>query len=176
MKHEVWKPVVGYEGWYEVSNNGRLKRVKSACGTFAGRILKPFLSKNTGYFQVDLFKSNSGKRRSVHCIVAESFVGPSRGKEVNHIDGDKTNNEDSNLEYVTRSENTLHAYSLGLIPRGSKSHRSILTEVEVLEIKQLLGNETHKVIAEKFNVTESTISAISSGGNWLWLTQEGQYE
>lgn len=173
-EREQWRSVVGYEGWYEVSNHGRVRRMKSYRSTFVGRILK--LGINRGYLRVVLSRGGSIKGARVHQLVTAAFIGPCPdGKEVNHIDGDKTNNYVSNLEYLTPSENHRHAYRIGthlptrVYGRKNPRNQRILTEEEVLSIRNRIGRETQKSIGESFGVCRSTISKIATGRSWGWL-------
>jgi hypothetical protein len=114
MEEEIWKDVEGFEG-YKVSSFGRIKSFKHKK---AGRILKLPL-KAWGYFQTTLFKLGKPKFLSVHKLVALAFIpNPENKPEVNHIDGNKTNNNVQNLEWVTLSENSLHAFKIGLSKKG----------------------------------------------------------
>lgn len=96
---ENWKDIKGYEGLYQVSDQGNVKGPK-------GYILKP-QSRMHGYLAVFLYKDGCPRYQvSVHRLVAEAFLPkPEEATEVNHIDEDKQNNRASNLEWVTRSEN-----------------------------------------------------------------------
>lgn len=117
MENEIWKPIPGHEEYYEVSNLGRVRRIKSSAGAKAGRILKGYLD-SIGYLGVTL--SINGKVRGffIHRLVAMTFIpNPENKREVNHKDGNKTNNSVSNLEWATRSENVMHAYNTGLIDK-----------------------------------------------------------
>lgn len=119
---EVWKSVVGYEGLYEVSNLGRIKSRRRTVVTKQGWIQtvhgQVCKQKDThdGYKEVTLCKNSERKCIRVHRLVAYAFLGaPTDSKtEVNHMDGNKKNNNVSNLEWVTSSENQLHAYRTGL--------------------------------------------------------------
>lgn len=112
---EQWKEFA--DGFYEVSNLGRIRRAKPGRNARVGRILKT-CPNSVGYPQVDITYSGNRKTRAVHRIVAEAFLGPCPvGMQVNHIDGDKTNNNVSNLEYVTGIENAHHAMRTGLRPK-----------------------------------------------------------
>ena len=105
---ETWKDILGYEGSYQVSDSGKVFSLKT------DKLLKPYDSGRV-YLQVDLYKDFSKKRHSIHRLVIETFIENIDKKEqVNHVDGCKTNNYLSNLEWCTRSENMKHAYKNGL--------------------------------------------------------------
>lgn len=103
---ELWKPIKGYEGLYEVSILGEVISAKTR------KNLKQ--TEHNGkqpYFYVTLSKQSKMKKWLVHRLVAEAFIpNPDNKKQVNHIDGDVHNNKVSNLEWVTNTENTNHAY------------------------------------------------------------------
>ena len=104
---EFFKEIDGYPN-YEISNLGRVRNIK------VGRVLRQFETKY-GYVQVSLCKDRKQKSFLVHRLVATAFIPNFENKrEINHIDGDKTNNCVSNLEWSTRSENVKHAWGLGL--------------------------------------------------------------
>ena len=120
---EQWKDIEGYEGIYQISSHGRVKslprHIKSGPVEFTSKekILKPIKS-NQGYLSYIL--CNNGERRQLraHRLVAQAFIpNPQNKPEVNHIDGNKQNNNVINLEWVTRSENQQHAWDNGLKPR-----------------------------------------------------------
>lgn len=97
---EVWKPIPNYEGFYEVSNTGKVRSVYRY-----RRVLKPMIS-NTGYERVDLFKNKHRKQFSVHRLVAMAFIdNPNAKPFVNHKDENKLNNSADNLEWVSHVEN-----------------------------------------------------------------------
>lgn len=135
---EIWKPVVGYEGRYEVSNFGRIKALKkehffgfknAAKRIFDERILIP--SYNTsGYLSVCLIDKNTNQVAVIiHQIVAKHFVDNRDNKpQVNHKNGIKTDNTAVNLEWVTCKENIRHAHKNGLafVKRGGNHHWSKL--------------------------------------------------
>lgn len=108
MLNEIWTPVKFNEN-YEVSTYGRVRRSDN-------KKEKALIKSNNGYYKVDLYKDGKRKDKGVHRIVMESFVecDDPENKQVNHIDGDKTNNKITNLEWCTRSENMKHAFRTGL--------------------------------------------------------------
>lgn len=116
VKTEVFRPVKGYEGLYEISNFGRVKSLPK----IIGRRMKSetFLTVRIsaqGYAMVGLCKNSKLFNASVHRLMAEAFLpNPQNKATINHIDGNKLNNDLSNLEWATQSENNVHAYRTGL--------------------------------------------------------------
>jgi len=101
---EIWKPVVGYEGYYDVSSRGRIRSVNTKRRRkIVSRILKSGLRPD-GYHNVVLSREGVTRTRTVHRIVAEAFLGPSE-LTVNHRDGDRGNNSVGNLEWLSIREN-----------------------------------------------------------------------
>ena len=106
--NEVWKDIKGFEGFYKISNTGKVRSLPRNGTKKDGSILKP--STYTGYAIVSLQKNGETSYKRVHTLVAEAFIpNPDNKREVNHIDGNKTNNNVKNLEWCTSSENQLHA-------------------------------------------------------------------
>ena len=101
-----WKEIKGFSD-YEASSEGEIRNKHTL------QIIKPHSLRN-GYISIKLYKDHKPYARMVHRLVAAAFLGES-DLEVNHIDGNKTNNKVSNLEYLSRSDNLRHAYALGLI-------------------------------------------------------------
>ena len=128
MKHlenEEWRDVKGFEGYYQISNYGRVKSLERIIGrsngnkqTIRARILKPCIS-NSGYYEVPLYKDGKGKQYTVHRLVAEAFLR-NVNLCVNHIDGNKLNNCVENLEWCTYSDNITHAIKYGLVKHEPK--------------------------------------------------------
>ena len=125
MEGEIWVPVniPGFESSHLVSNLGRVK-------TVSGKILSQSFAKD-GYYKVELNHNGKAITRTVHRIVALSFLYDTyeEGLVVNHIDGIKTNNTVDNLEFVTIQRNTQHAYDMGLCDTGIDHHTSIQLEL-----------------------------------------------
>lgn len=168
MRHELWRSVVGFEGFYEVSNRGRILSVRR------GRILAE--TDRGGYVETSMCVNYKQFHRLVHVLVAAAFVGPCPpGKEVNHKDLNKANNCDWNLEYVTHKRNCAHAIENGNWPdRSANSHpgelhgMSKLTWDAVDEIRRLYGTNswTHQCLANRFGVTRGAITYVLSENAW----------
>lgn len=102
MIEEIWKDIKGYEGFYQVSNFGSVKRVAT------GKILKCGKD-GGGYLKVDLCKNKVRSTKRIHRLVAHAFIpNPENKSQVNHIDENKTNNSVNNLEWMTAKENNNH--------------------------------------------------------------------
>ena len=125
MNNELWKDIPGYEGLYQVSSLGRIKSLdriiymnhrsgKQAKHYYIGKILSTRIN-NIGYVKIDLIKNKNKKTFSVHRLVAETFIpNPEDKPQVNHINGDKTDNTVENLEWCDAFQNQQHALQIGL--------------------------------------------------------------
>lgn len=179
QQSEIWKPVVGWETVYHVSNLGRIKRISSGNLPMSrakiGRILKSVDidgKGNGGYIGVTLSLGKRRQRKLVHQIVMLAFVGePPANYQVNHKNGIKTDCRLSNLEYLTRSENVKHRFHvLGhqspLL--GEKSWNAKLTEQKVINIRRryALGGITKDQLAKEHGVTENMIYLIVTRRSW----------
>jgi hypothetical protein len=143
---EFWKDIEGYEGFYQISNLGRVKALPNS-GTGRRpyeRILKDCDSGH-GYKYVSLTNGVKRKNNYIHRLIANAFLSnPKNLPQVNHIGGNKSNNVLTNLEWIDLTGNMQHAYSLGLIPRGEKNHLSKLSESQVREIRILYDSGVHR--------------------------------
>lgn len=164
---EVWKDIKGYEGHYQVSNHGTVKSMprmrKTKGDSFAplyGRILKQKTSKS-GYKVLHLHANEDECHPSVHRLVALAFIdNPENKPTVNHIDGNKTNNKMSNLEWATSSEQMTHALKLDLIElRGAPKFSKHLKQ----EIHEYYKNNKISLLelAKMFNMSERTAGRIA---------------
>lgn len=133
----VWRPVVGYEGLYEVSDTGLVRRlaVRDSCGRQRkGRVLRQVEDRR--YRRVTLSKDSRPLNVSVHKLVAEAFLGVRPdGCVINHKDGVKANNQPGNLEYVTQAENNRHAVALGLKASGERHGQTRLSTRQVEAVR-----------------------------------------
>lgn len=157
---EIWKDVKGYEGLYQVSNLGRVKSLERQKSNGKGlvKIDEKVLTQditNWGYYRVALYKKGTRKYYKVHRLVAIAFLpNPENKEQVNHIDGDKLNNNVDNLEWNTRIENIHHAKINGLFGNGSNSNYVLLKDDDDNIISQY---NSKRKLAEIINVNEGKI-------------------
>lgn len=165
---EIWKEVSGWPE-YEISSDGRVRRVSKNCGTTVGKILKP-TKLNNGYYKVALCRNSKRKEYLVHRLVAITFLGNADGMDVCHIDGTRDNNKLSNLRIDTRKGNMNDSRIHGTLIKGSRVGTSKYTEDFILQIKNDLKNglsvlNCHK----KYNIPKTTIYGIKYKYTWSWL-------
>lgn len=141
---EAWKDIPNYEGLYQISNLGRVRSLEKTI--FSGgvarrrkeRILKS--TNRRGYRQLTLSKGGDKEQKSVHRLVAESFIpNPDCKPEVNHIDGDKANNKMNNLEWCTRRENAVHSIRV-------LGHKPKTEQIEPFQIKGAYSGWNNKKV------------------------------
>lgn len=165
---EIWRPVSGYEGLYEVSNQGRVRSFhKSIRNPEVPRILAP--GNVRGYRQVCLRKNGENASGLVHRLVALAFVGhpPTPDHQVNHKDFNKANNVPENLEWVTQAENNI--YSKDVIPRNrGEANHSKLTEKQVIEMRRRhrCDDISYAELGRIYGVSLQTCSAIIRRKKW----------
>ena len=170
---EIWRPVVGYEGFYEISNLGNLVRV-STLGKKPCRKPRAFAVKK-GYRAFHMCAKGVRKYRLAHIMVWEAFYGSiPKGVEMNHKNGDRNDPSLENLELVTRSQNIRHSFLVlgkktNFKPmNGEENGCSKLTDADVLKIRDLYaaGGVRQKDIADKFGVSQRMISLIVRREKW----------
>jgi len=163
---EEWREIKGYNGMYLVSNFGRVKTLYKSNRNKTG-----FLSEfghNLGYRRVKL----KDKTRYVHTLVAEAFLDKyQENLDVNHIDGNKSNNHLSNLEYLTHGDNMRHSFEVlgnwlqvSKSVRGEKSHFAKLTAKQAKEIFK--SKIDIKFLSEKYKVSTQNIRLIKNLTTW----------
>lgn len=157
---EIWKSIQGYEGFYEVSNKGRIKSLKRTVknsGSYSGKriyhekILKQNINR-LGYHVVTLSKHSKRKFFIVHRIVANAFIdNPKKLPEVNHKDLNKSNNNVQNLEWCTRSENVNHFYNK---TNTSSKHKGVYYQKDRKKWGAYVDYQGKRISLGRFN-TES---------------------
>ncbi len=192
---EAWRPVLGYEDWYSVSNLGRVRREAASSSTvggnntWPGKVLKP-LKTSSGYLRVGLRKGTPLQMKKIHHLVLEAFNGPRpHGHEANHKNGCKTDNRLENLEWSTRLDNVAHAIRTGLFPTGNRhgtrtrprdghpfsqgesNLNAVLTLPSIAAIRRLArSGTTQKELASVYGVGKSAIQKVLSGKTWAWAS------
>jgi len=165
------KDIKGFEGLYAITDDGRVWSYPKAGGRKLGLWIGIFPQRR-GYLNCTLFKKYKRKTFLIHQLVANAFIpNPDNLKEINHIDGNKHNNNVSNLEWSDRKLNMKHAYKLGLLHdlgNGENHSQSKLKEYEVKEIRDLYStnNFSQRYLAKKFDVNQRLIWSIIHGEIW----------
>ena len=161
MNYSKW---VNFNSFIQISKNGEIKS--------HGKIIKGEICKN-GYKRIHVSNNGVQYKFLVHRLVAETFIpNPNNLPCVNHKDGNKLNNSVENLEWVSYSENQIHAYKMGLKSAdGVKNGQHKLTEKDVLYIRKHYVKGKHCEnnsygLANKFGVSAKTIQQIVNGVTW----------
>lgn len=174
---EVWKPITGWEGLYDVSDLGRVRSLLRVVLKSNGRVMTvnervlKLQRHNAGYACCTLSRDACLQSYLVHSLVAAAFIGPRPdGREVNHKDADKKNNRASNLEYATGLENVHHSMSLGLNPVEERHPGAILTLEQAKFVHRRLaefsGRGACTAIAREIGVKPCIIYEIKYGKTW----------
>ncbi len=124
---------------------------------------------NSGYLKITIGKKGKSYNYMVHRLVARYFIGPCpEGHQVNHVDGNKLNNNAGNLKYVTQYENMRHARDLSLLnPVKGENHKfAKLTKNDVETIRCFWGMTKIEILVHLFKVDESTIRYLLRGDTW----------
>lgn len=172
LKIEIWKRIIykGEKTNYDVSTEGRVRNHKN-------RKILALGKKKNGYYiaNIRIHKSKQ-KNFYIHRLVAVAFIenpDPENFKEVNHIDGDKSNNCDENLEWVSSSYNQKHAFKIGLKKpmSGEKNPNSEHSDDEIRKICEMIeSGMTNKEIHKKTGVKKSVINSIRNRRRWVHIS------
>jgi hypothetical protein len=174
MTIEKWLPVPEWESAYIISNLGQVARVKkNRCNL---GVLKGVTLPN-GYISVHLRDSGREDNKLIHRLVLLAFIGePEESRNItNHKNGNRADNRLCNLEWVSHSENNLHAFRVlnrePICMIGMLNGNSKLTEKQVLEIRRLYakGNITQATLARQYNVTQGLIGHIVKRRSWTHI-------
>jgi len=157
------KQIAGYENLYEINSDG------SVFSLIRNKFKKDWHHRD-GYRLIGLTKNKKRTVVYVHRLVAEAFLPKVDGKDfVNHKDGNKANNDISNLEWVTKSENSKHSFEIGIQSNKGENHpMAQLNEEKVKDIRQKFasGNYKRKELAELFGVKKTTIEKVITRKLW----------
>lgn len=175
---EIWKDVIGYEGLYQVSSLGRVKKLpepkrkdkKGRIWGRDGRMLSPGRN-SKGYYSITLTKNKMPQSIKLHRLVLTHFKpNPSELPEINHIDGNKLNNNIDNLEWCTRQQNIDHAVQNKLMytRRGAECSKK-LTEEDAKFIITNKGRNNAVELMARFNIKRATVYNIQYGLSWRHL-------
>ena len=167
---EIWKPIIQYIGLYEVSSEGKIKSIARSGNSWTERIIKTTVG-TSGYERTRIRE----KDFFIHRLVATAFIeNPLNYEYVNHIDGNKLNNNQTNLEWCDHAYNMKHAFNLGLINRksvrGQNSISAKITDETAIKIKNMLKSHYPTFISRELNVSVSIIENIKRGITWRHLT------
>lgn len=142
--NEEWKPIIGYEGLYNISTYGRIYSIPRK-GTKGG-IVKPSFS-SSGYLQTHLCKDKTRKTFQIHRLVAKHFLDNENGyPEVNHIDECKTNNHVSNLEWCTRLQNVRHGTGIERMAKAHDYKTSAIKSAANHDYKEVARKQSKRVV------------------------------
>lgn len=171
IQQEIWKPIQGYEGIYEISSLGRVKTLerRDCRGQYRKSILLKAASVR-GYLQIQLWNNRMSRIYKIHRLVAQVFIpNPENKPQVNHKNGVKTDNNVENLEWCTSLENIHHAQRIGIRDVvGAGNPAAKLKNNEVIEI--FLSKSNQRKLAEKYNISLSTVETIKGRKSWKHLT------
>lgn len=173
MTKETWKPVVGYEGYYEISDQGKIFSFRRKGATslgvrnYGGGLLKPSLQKGK-YYAVTLTREGTGKSFRVHRLMLMTFVGaPPEGYDACHNNGIPTDNRLENLRWDTRKNNLADRKKHGTDPVGDRSSSAILTWEQVADIRK--SDKSIYRLAKDYGVGWTTVSDIKKNRTWREL-------
>jgi len=185
MEKETWKPVTGYEGLYEISSHGKVKRLEKQTKfgdnskkltTLEEKILKSNIN-TRGYRQIGIYKKIEGERKvkmaRVHRLVAQAFIGenPIDKPQVNHINGIKTDNYYKNLEWCSNEENRKHAIENGLFHKNTRKtsvHQMDLKSKKIINTFPSLKEAQEKTKIDRKKIRKVTKGILTEAGGYFW--------
>lgn len=164
---ELWRPIPTWETYYEASFSGQVRRIASGGSTYPGRILKG-TPNDDGYIRVGLRKPGHREMWFIHELIALTFIGPKPdNREVNHKNRVKTDNNATNLEYITHQKNCVHAFAERTDhSKGERNPNSKLIESQVKDIRSRFDGSNLKQLATEYNIGIQQIRQIVKRTNW----------
>lgn len=177
---EIWKDIPNYEGLYQVSNLGNVRRIKKWCGNKNTKIykedntiIKKHITNKPKYYFVVLSKNSIRKNVRIHRLVAQAFIpNPNNLPQVNHKDGNKLNNCVNNLEWCTNSYNISHAIKNGLWEHRSDNVRKSVLQYDknynfIKKYNSLLEAEKETGVSNG-NISNCCKSKSKTAGGYIW--------
>lgn len=179
---QTWKPIPEFAGAYEVSDQGNVRSMNRTikmknrwggytCVRHTGKMLRRGTNRH-GYKTVMLSKQGIARTGYVHRLVLLAFIGPPQiGQECRHLDGDAANNRLDNLCWGTAQQNSDDKVAHGSMAKGKKIHGTILTEKDVMWIREEHANKGTSItfMSHALGVSTATVSLALSGKNWKYL-------
>lgn len=171
---EQWRDIVGYDGYYQVSNMGRvkglprLKRAKNGGSFWLKETIKQAYPQSDGYLQIGLSKDGKKKSYLLHRLVGLAFISGDASLEINHIDFDRANCRASNLEWSTHQDNVQHSHAAGKY-KNNRTGKTKFSISGVIEIRTLFGLVKNSILAERYDTSYQNIISIGKEKTWKWL-------
>jgi hypothetical protein len=157
MAKRIWKQLKDYPN-YEINQDGIVRNISK------GNLMK-WIDNGKGYKSVKLYNKKGGRLCLVHRLVMTTFTEIQENKDVNHIDGNKSNNSVENLEWVTKKENMRHAHLNGLM-----NNKLSIDDVRDIKKEVAIANrQTYREIGERYGVKGSIISKIANGNLYHYI-------
>ena len=186
-----WKDIIGYENEYQINQFGEIRTLKDSPKLKKYNVLKPQINKRNGYVYQMLYKNGKEKLLRVHRLVAMAFLpNPNNLPQVNHKNGDKTENRVENLEWCSQEQNKIHEFKTGLEKKKKKKKAAVrkTNEKKSKRVVRTMGDEkieyeSATVAARKNNVGISTICRYCNkkrmskdGASWQYIEDLGEEE
>ena len=181
---ERWHPLPGWQGYYEVSDQGRVRSIDRVVTdkngrrmAFAGRVMAPKFNRQSGYWFVILARPGVRLTRAIHVLVALAWIGPRpEGMEVRHGESGKSDNSLANLCYGTPKQNGEDKIRDGVSGRGEQNGLAKLNEMQVRVARRACSPATRPLglladLARAWSVDGQTLADAISGRNWGHITQ-----
>ena len=166
MEEEIWCPIKGFEGLYEVSDQGRVKSI----GYGKERILSPGKLQTTGYLQVVLCKNGEKKNLLVHRLVAQTFIpNPQNMPQVNHIDENPSNNKVENLEWCdAKYNNNYGTHNQRMVEKKSKPVLQYTKSGEFVKEWKSASDVQINLNYNQSNISKCCTGKCKSAYNFIW--------
>lgn len=185
---EVWKDIEGFEGWYQVSNLGRVRSLKrkNDCNNNVDFLYLVPIKNWAGYCRVGLYRNKKRKLFSVHRLVARAFLpNPCNKQQINHLNGDRSDNRACNLSWCSGSENVKHSYEklgrrpprLGLCGKDCPGVKLVLQIKDGVVVAKFYGcNEAER----QTGINRKLISRVcrngrKHAGGYCWRYEDENY-